>query len=74
MSPRPSFLIRHETTLTPSLRRRTEEQKQADGQELMDFCAECLGRFISDHYGDDDGNVILEEPLALGFTFSYPCM
>lgn len=40
----------------------------------MDFCAECLGRFISDHYGDDDGNVILEEPLALGFTFSYPCM
>ena len=52
----------------------TEEQKQAEGQELFDFCAECLGRFIKDHYGDEDGNVDLEEPIPLGFTFSYPCM
>lgn len=54
--------------------RSSEEQKQADGQELFDFCAECLGRFIQDHYGDEDGNVDLEEDLSLGFTFSYPCM
>lgn len=52
----------------------TEEQKQADGPELIDFCAECLNRFIEDHYGDEDGNVNLDEPLSLGFTFSYPCM
>ena len=45
-----------------------------DGQALFDFCAECLGRFIQDHYGDDNGNVILEENIPLGFTFSYPCL
>lgn len=53
--------------------RRTEEQKQAEGTELFDFCAECLGRFVQDHYGDEDGNVDLKEDLPLGFTFSYPC-
>ena len=52
----------------------TDEQKQSDGQALFDFCAECLGRFIEDHYGDEDGNVDLEENLPLGFTFSYPCL
>lgn len=52
----------------------SEEQKQADGQELIDFCAECLLRFIQDHYGDENGDFDLEEPLSLGFTFSYPCM
>ncbi|KAL9935343.1 hypothetical protein V8E36_005691 [Tilletia maclaganii] len=53
--------------------RLTEEQKQEDGQKLFDFCAECLQRFIQDHFGDgSDESVILEEDLPLGFTFSYP--
>ncbi|ORY55751.1 hexokinase [Leucosporidium creatinivorum] len=60
--------------VTQTKYRLTEEQKHADGPELIDFCAECLGRFVQDHYADDDGNVILDEPLSLGFTFSYPCV
>lgn len=31
-------------------------------------------RFIYDQYADEDGNLQLEEEIALGFTFSYPCM
>ncbi|KAK4701678.1 hexokinase, partial [Phenoliferia sp. Uapishka_3] len=60
--------------ITQTKYRLTEEQKHAEGQDLFDFCAECLGRFITDHYGDEDGNVDLEEPIPLGFTFSYPCL
>ncbi|KAM0749042.1 hexokinase [Meredithblackwellia eburnea MCA 4105] len=60
--------------ITQTKYRLTEEQKQAEGQQLFDFCAECLGRFVIDHYGDEDGNVDLEEPIPLGFTFSYPCI
>ncbi|KAK0531738.1 hexokinase [Tilletia horrida] len=53
--------------------RLTDEQKQEDGQKLFDFCAECLHRFIKDHFGDgSDEGVILEENISLGFTFSYP--
>lgn len=52
----------------------TEDQKQKDAQGLFDFCAECLNNFITDHFADDDGTVNLDEPLALGFTFSYPCL
>lgn len=57
--------------------RLTDEQKQIDGQDLFDFCAECLHTFIKDHFGggkDADGKdgPILEEDIALGFTFSYP--
>jgi hexokinase len=52
----------------------TEDQKQKDAQELFDFCAECLNNFITDHFANDDGEVDLAEPLALGFTFSYPCL
>jgi hexokinase len=52
--------------------RLTEEQKQIEGQELFDFCADCLNTFISDHFGGPDGTVHLEEDIALGFTFSYP--
>ncbi|SYW78097.1 probable hexokinase [Ustilago bromivora] len=58
--------------ITQSKFRLTEEQKQTEGQKLFDFCADCLGTFIRDHFGDQNGNVILEEDLALGFTFSYP--
>ncbi|MBW0545789.1 hypothetical protein O181_085504 [Austropuccinia psidii MF-1] len=52
----------------------TEEQKQQDGEKLFDFCAECLSKFIHDQYADDDGKLQLEEEIALGFTFSYPCI
>ncbi|SOV08659.1 probable hexokinase [Ustilago sp. UG-2017a] len=58
--------------ITQSKFRLTGEQKQTEGQKLFDFCADCLGTFIRDHFGDQNGNVILEEDLALGFTFSYP--
>ena len=58
--------------ITQSKFRLTEEQKQTEGQELFDFCADCLATFIKDHFGDQNGDVILEEELALGFTFSYP--
>lgn len=51
----------------------TEEQKQADAQGLFDFCAECLDNFVKDTFGDEDGKVDLEEPIPMGFTFSYPC-
>jgi len=47
----------------------TEEQKQAPGQGLFDFCAECLASFVADNFG----NKPLEKKLPLGFTFSYPC-
>ncbi|GAA5962917.1 hypothetical protein JCM8115_007040 [Rhodotorula mucilaginosa] len=53
--------------------RLTEEQKQADAQGLFDFCAECLDNFVKDTFGDEDGKVELEEPIPMGFTFSYPC-
>ncbi|PWN53832.1 putative hexokinase [Violaceomyces palustris] len=58
--------------VTQSKFRLTEEQKQQEGQLLFDFCAECLNTFIIDHFGDANGDVILEEEIALGFTFSYP--
>ncbi|KAG0152504.1 hypothetical protein CROQUDRAFT_649931 [Cronartium quercuum f. sp. fusiforme G11] len=52
----------------------TEEQKQQDGEKLFDFCAECLHKFIYDQYADENGNLELQEEIALGFTFSYPCI
>ncbi|EPQ29676.1 uncharacterized protein PFL1_02896 [Pseudozyma flocculosa PF-1] len=58
--------------ITQTKFRLTEEQKQIEGQELFDFCAECLDTFVKDHFGDANGEVILEEEIALGFTFSYP--
>lgn len=41
---------------------------------LVDFCAECLASFIQDHYTNEDGSVLLDKDIALGFTFSYPCV
>jgi hexokinase len=62
-----------EFEMTSTKFRLTDEQKQCEGQELFDFCAQCLDRFIKDHFGDGgDDDVILEEEIALGFTFSYP--
>jgi len=51
----------------------TEKQKQQEGGELFDFCAECLSKFLNDQYADDDGNLLLDADIPLGFTFSYPC-
>ncbi|TNY17550.1 hexokinase-domain-containing protein [Rhodotorula diobovata] len=59
--------------VTQTKYRLTEEQKLSDAQGLFDFCAECLDNFVKDHFGDDDGNVDLDEPIPVGFTFSYPC-
>nr|XP_018264311.1 hexokinase [Kwoniella dejecticola CBS 10117]OBR86469.1 hexokinase [Kwoniella dejecticola CBS 10117] len=55
--------------VTQTKYRLTEEQKQDEGQKLLDFCAECLDSFIRDTLGrtEEDGL------LPLGFTFSYPC-
>ncbi|BGP25508.1 hexokinase [Rhodotorula toruloides] len=60
--------------VTQTKYRLTEEQKQGDAQLLFDFCAECLGNFVTDHFGDEDGKVELDEPIPVGFTFSYPCL
>ncbi|KAA1066628.1 hexokinase A, variant 2 [Puccinia graminis f. sp. tritici] len=51
----------------------TDEQKQQEGEKLFDFCAECLSKFVNDQYVDDDGNLLLDADIPLGFTFSYPC-
>ncbi|GAA6002926.1 uncharacterized protein JCM10292_001377 [Rhodotorula paludigena] len=59
--------------VTQTKYRLTEEQKHADAQGLFDFCAECLDNFVKDHFGDEDGKVELDEPIPVGFTFSYPC-
>lgn len=40
----------------------------------VDFCAECLASFIKDHYENEDGTIVLDKDISLGFTFSYPCM
>ncbi|WWD16836.1 hypothetical protein CI109_101268 [Kwoniella shandongensis] len=55
--------------VTQTKYRLTEEQKQDEGQALLDFCAECLDSFIRDTLGRTDE----DEKLPLGFTFSYPC-
>ncbi|BGP49189.1 hexokinase [Rhodotorula kratochvilovae] len=59
--------------VTQTKYRLTEEQKHGDAQNLFDFCAECLDNFVTDHFGDEDGKVDLDEPIPVGFTFSYPC-
>lgn len=60
--------------ITQSKYRLTDEQKLGDGQALFDFCAECLASFIKDHYQNEDGSIVIDKDIALGFTFSYPCM
>ncbi|KAF8646614.1 hypothetical protein AX16_007115 [Volvariella volvacea WC 439] len=61
--------------ITQSKYRLTEEQKHGEGQDLFDFCAECLKTFIDSNMSDPDGGLHLKdgETLPLGFTFSYPC-
>ncbi|KAL1410136.1 hexokinase [Vanrija albida] len=55
--------------VTQTKYRLTEEQKQGEGSELFDFCAQCLDSFIRDNLGRGDEDAL----LPLGFTFSYPC-
>lgn len=55
--------------ITQTKYRLTEEQKQEDGGKLFEFCATCVKEFIEAHLP----NVTEENPIALGFTFSYPC-
>jgi hexokinase len=47
-----------------------EEQKQEDGQKLLDFCAECLKKFVDAHLTDENGGLQLKpgENLPFGFT------
>lgn len=60
--------------ITQSKYKLTDEQKLGDGQALFDFCAECLASFIKDHYENEDGTIVLDKDISLGFTFSYPCL
>ena len=57
--------------ITQSKYRLTEEQKQGDGQKLLDFCAECLKIFI-DSSLTDPLNLYLGSggKIPLGFTVS----
>lgn len=57
--------------ITQSKYRLTEEQKQGDGQNLLDFCAECLKIFI-DSSLTDPLNMYLGSggKIPLGFTVS----
>lgn len=56
-------------TLTQSKFRLAEEQKQGNGDDLFDFCAQCLKSFIDAQIPQ----ATTESPIPLGFTFSYPC-
>lgn len=56
--------------ITQTKYRLTEEQKQEEGAKLFDFCAVCIKEFINVHLP----KVNAENPIVLGFTFSYPCL
>lgn len=58
--------------ITQSKYRLSEEQKHDEGQNLFDFCAQCLKTFIDTNFADDHA-LKPGEILPLGFTFSYPC-
>jgi len=59
--------------ITQSKYRLTEEQKQADGQDLFDFCAECLKIFLDANVGSDSESLIKPgQELPLGFTVRPP--
>lgn len=52
--------------VTQSKYRLTGEQKQSDGQKLFDFCAECLGTFVSTNF--EEGSIKAGELLSLETT------
>ena len=57
-----------ETDVTQQEYRLEDELKTGEGDALFDFIAECLGNFIEKHKLEGTA----ENPLQLGFTFSYP--
>ncbi|KAF8323783.1 hexokinase [Clavulina sp. PMI_390] len=59
--------------LTSTKYRLTEEQKQEEGEKLIEFCAECVASFVNANVGEADGLLKKGQEVALGFTFSYPC-
>ena len=52
--------------ITQSKYRLTEEQKHVDGQELFDFCGECLKTFVDSSI--EAGTIEKGAVLRLGFT------
>lgn len=57
--------------ITQSKYRLSEEQKNGDGQDLFDFCAECLKTFVETNFASDGETPIQEgQVLPLGFTVS----
>ncbi|KAG6887300.1 hypothetical protein C0995_016304 [Termitomyces sp. Mi166 len=58
--------------ITQTKYRLTEEQKHDDGQNLFDFCAECLKTFVDTNLAEEEGGLNLKpgETLPLGFTVS----
>jgi hexokinase len=57
-----------ETEMTQEEFKLSDEVKVGDGEDLFNFIAECLGDFIKKH--EIEGTK--ENPIQLGFTFSYP--
>ncbi len=56
-------------SLTQSKFRLVEEQKRGSGEDLFDFCAQCVKDFIDAQLPQ----ATTKSPVPLGFTFSYPC-
>lgn len=54
--------------LTSTKYRLTEEQKQQDGEQLIDFCAECVASFVNANVGEADGLLKKGQEVPLGFT------
>ena len=57
-----------ETDMIQEEYRLPEEYKSGDGEDLFNFIAECLEKFIE----KNSLSGTKEKPLQLGFTFSYP--
>lgn len=59
----------NETSVTQDEFKLAEELKSGDAEQLWSFVAESIETFIQKHELGGSS----EEPLQLGFTFSYPC-
>lgn len=56
--------------ITQSKYRLSEEQKHVDGQELFDFCGDCLKTFVDSSI--EAGTIEKGAVLPLGFTVRFP--
>lgn len=54
--------------LTQTKYRLTEEQKQEDGEKLLQFCAKCVASFVNANVGDAEGLLKKGQEVPLGFT------